>query len=1196
MKIGLDMQSRQTQDSRDRGIGRYSLSLALAMLRQRRGHEFSILLNGRFKRSLNLVMDDFGIEPGDPQVRIYQTLPHSTEWHAQDAWRHEASKLLRQSSLAAMGLDMVHCTSLFENPAGDASTSWGDVPTGSLHAVTLYDLIPYSFQDIYLRDPTMRASYLRKIQQLRDADLLLAISDFSRAEAIERLGIDPHRVVNIAGAADARFQEVDIDPGTRASLLARFGLGRFVMYTGGIDHRKNIERLIQAYASLPRELVAQFQLVIVCSVQLAQKEELQRLAASHGLAPDRLVMTGFVSDQDLLHFYNLCELFVFPSWCEGFGLPVLEAMQCGAPVIAAGTSSLPEVVGFPEALFDPYSISDISAKIRRALEDEAFRAALKEHGRLQAQKFSWDASATLALDAMEESHDRRGPRNTLVPVAETSPDRPTLAFVSPLPPGKSGIASYSAELLPYLEEHYEITLICSSGEINEPYLEANFQVKTPEWLRENASAFDRIVYQFGNSDHHTYMFRLLEELPGTVVLHDFWLSNILEHTQLHNPEPYIWDQYLHYAHGWPALARRVGRGHDRAAITAFPANRRVIDGAIGVILHSQFSAALATSWYGDDMMANIRVVKHQRSVAPKFDKAAAKAKLGLRPDEWLVCSFGFIDATKHSLRLARSFLASDLHHQRKARLVFVGQNPGDDYGREMAELVAGSAGRVSFTGFAADEDYALYLQAADAAVQLRGQSRGETSGAALDCLAHEVPLVINDNGAFSQIPDVAVIKLADDFDDATLTTTLNGLMDDPARLQAISVAGRHYLVEECHPRITALHYRDAIEAFHREHPGALRLATVDRLGLLASQHQPGSGDFDLAVAAVQANFPKRATQSHLYVDERLFDGMDREDEGAWKAALLAPGESRIEMLGLGSGGYINPVGRTASFLGLEAIALPATGIDLRQDDMFLLSPRSAFADTEQQAGLARLLRDAAMQQSRVVWYWPSLARDVATLGLARVSEAWLRYSAEGHAIVVDTEADARWLCDHQLLMGTAAAGSLPIFHPIDSAIRNVAGLRALVRDGEAEGWQIAKAVVATPHAWVATDAALNTRVGVLRDGCLVATGNDGYLVYGPYARVPAGRYTLAIWGALDPPVSETSAQTRFEVATDSGKTVLKEGPLSEGQGPIAEASIVLEAPSHDLELRIWVDSGASLAFRGYYLSPVESAPHLLQGS
>ena len=119
------------------------------------------------------------------------------------------------------------------------------------------------------------------------------------------------------------------------------------------------------------------------------------------------MLTGFVPEEDLLVLYNLCKAFVFPSWHEGFGLPALEAMSCGRAVIGANTSSVPEVIGRDDALFDPMSDSSIAAKLEEVLTNDAFRSELERHGLEQAKRFSWDASAQRAIAAFEALHARK---------------------------------------------------------------------------------------------------------------------------------------------------------------------------------------------------------------------------------------------------------------------------------------------------------------------------------------------------------------------------------------------------------------------------------------------------------------------------------------------------------------------------------------------------------------------------------------------------------------------------------------------------------------------------------------------------------------------------------------------------------------------------------------------------------------------
>ena len=148
---------------------------------------------------------------------------------------------------------------------------------------------------------------------------------------------------------------------------------------------------------LPKDIRKAHQLAIVCAIQDQDRRRLLEIAETGGLSRQEIVMTGFVPEDDLVALYSLCELFVFPSWHEGFGLPALEAMWCDAPVIASNRSSLPEVVGLEDALFDPMDDQSITDAMQRGLTDERFRKKLIANAKKQRVKFSWDDSERRAM-------------------------------------------------------------------------------------------------------------------------------------------------------------------------------------------------------------------------------------------------------------------------------------------------------------------------------------------------------------------------------------------------------------------------------------------------------------------------------------------------------------------------------------------------------------------------------------------------------------------------------------------------------------------------------------------------------------------------------------------------------------------------------------------------------------------------------
>ncbi len=402
MRIVIDLQGAQTE-SRFRGIGRYSLSLSLAIARQRGEHEVIIALNGLFPETLAPIRQAFdGILP-QKNIVVWDAVGPAYELHPDNAVRRAISEKIREAFLVALEPDVVLVTSLFEGYGDDAITTIGRFDGSIPTAVILYDLIPLiSPDEHFLGNQILRTYYAGKIESLKQSRLLLAISERARLEALTSLQFDQDQVVTVSGAFDDAFVKIEIADTDRADLLKRLGISRpFVFYTGGADDRKNLHRLIEAYAGLSPALRAQYQLVLAGKMPPGHTQSFKDTAARHGLESYEILLPGYVDDADLLKLYNICALFVFPSLHEGFGIPPLEAMSCGAPVIGSHATSLLEVIGLPEAMFDPESVPSIQAKLEEALVDTALRQRLVSHGLVHSKTFTWDRSAKLALKALK---------------------------------------------------------------------------------------------------------------------------------------------------------------------------------------------------------------------------------------------------------------------------------------------------------------------------------------------------------------------------------------------------------------------------------------------------------------------------------------------------------------------------------------------------------------------------------------------------------------------------------------------------------------------------------------------------------------------------------------------------------------------------------------------------------------------------
>lgn len=413
MRIVIDMQGAQTE-SRFRGIGRYTLSFAHAVVRNRGEHDVILVLNGLFPETIEPIRAAFGGVLSQESIRVWYAPGSVKEEQAGNETRRKVAELMREAFIASLQPDIIHLTSLFEGYVDDAVTSIGYFDKVTPVSVTLYDLIPLLNQEQYLKsNPQYEAFYRRKIESLNKAARMLAISDYAKQEAMEPLAADENRIVAVSTAIEDHFTQRHISVEESKLVRDKFSINQsFVLYTGGADERKNLPRLIQAYAALNSKLRQEHQLVFAGKMPEADLACFKALAARFGLQKEELIFTGYITDDELVVLYNLCKLYVFPSWHEGFGLPALEAMACGAPVIGSNTTSLPEVIGIDAALFDPFDVVAITEKINHVLTHEKFRQQLQIHALTRIEKFSWDKTSQLAIDTWVNAFTSTSPVNS----------------------------------------------------------------------------------------------------------------------------------------------------------------------------------------------------------------------------------------------------------------------------------------------------------------------------------------------------------------------------------------------------------------------------------------------------------------------------------------------------------------------------------------------------------------------------------------------------------------------------------------------------------------------------------------------------------------------------------------------------------------------------------------------------------------
>ncbi len=566
MRLIIDAQGAQSL-SRNRGIGRYVRSLVQAMAAEPCGHEIILVLNAGFTDTLQAFA---GLLPPDA-IRLWQGPGRQAASDPAHDGRRRAAEHVRASLLQSLGADLLLVGSLFEGWADDAVTG---VPPGVVLPPTVaicYDLIPLMRPESYLESPAARRWYYSRLQQMRRAAGVMAISDSARHEAAERLGLPEEQVRNIQAGVAPHFRPAQ--PGDEApeALLGRYGLPRgAILCVGAVEARKNLDGLIRAYALLPEPLRRAHPLVATGWNDEGQVRGLRRLASELGLDDQSVrLLTSFVPEQDLPGLYRAAALSVCPSLHEGFGLSAAEAMACGVAVLGSNTTSLPEVIGTPSALFDPTDPADMARRIGAILRDEPARAALVAAGLERSRLFTWPETGRRAWRALEaiEVQVRAAGR----PRVRPGERRPRLAVVMPLALGHT----LPPAVLSGLAGSYRVEVLSEDAPTAEWFAEPELAGVELGGLDRLASVrFDRVLYCPGDEPRATLRtLQLLDAHPGVVLLGERPLNALLGEV-LGGQGVAMLQEVLVELHGWQAAL---------AAGSGYPADEALARRAVGVL-------------------------------------------------------------------------------------------------------------------------------------------------------------------------------------------------------------------------------------------------------------------------------------------------------------------------------------------------------------------------------------------------------------------------------------------------------------------------------------------------------------------------------------------------------------------------------------------------------------------------------------
>jgi len=821
MRIGIDYRILAVGSRLvNRGMGRYTQQQLRAVLGVDADNEYILLCNAGADLALiepsvrtapNVVVRSF---PGEPGAAYPATADRATALRRAEEY---------QDWVWAQGIDLYHATTpfLLHQPVLNGFDACPVV-------ATFYDVIPLVFPDRYLADWSVSETYLWALAFVGKADRLVAISEASRQDAVRYLGVPADRIEVAWPVADARFRPMAAEDVQDALLTLRRRARvpeSFALSVTHLHHSKNLLGLLRAYAVLPRGLRGQLPLVVACHFDEFSEATVRRLAHDLGIGDD-VVLTGLVSNAELAALYNAATMVVHPSRYEGFGLPLVEAMQSGTPVVTTTASALPEVAGDAALLVDPDDVDGLAEAMRSLWAEPSLRREMAARGLARARRFDGAQLARHTLDSYRKAVAPAGG-----PEAR-SRSRPHVAMWTPLPPQETGVAGYAAELVGALEASVDVEMFVDDGVVPRPDLLARHRIHhfSAFGRRHRQRPFDAVVYQMGATPLHLYMYAALRAHPGVVVLHDLTLSHVL-YLQAHDGgdvEPFR--QALREVEGRQALEewlaiedRQPGPDREKAMSDFFfqyPMLGGVVDDSLAQVVH--YDAACGELARRYPRARPYLVPMGVRAAAldnPRMAALAARRRLAVDADAFVVGTFGVVHPFKRlesCLRAMSQLVAS----QPSAVLLVVGSPFHPSYADHLVATAhsLGVADHVRFTGHLPDAELDAMLAATDVVVNLRFPFMKQMSATILRAAAAGKPVVITDVPEWRFLPEEVCprVPLGDEVE--ALTACLAAFAGDAAGLQRAAAAARAFFEKEGTIDRLAHRYLEVLDDVYRLSP------------------------------------------------------------------------------------------------------------------------------------------------------------------------------------------------------------------------------------------------------------------------------------------------------------------------------------------------------------------------------------------
>lgn len=795
MNIAIDVLGILSPGSKNRGIGNYTISQLKSIFEKDKENRYFLL---NFYEDSNL-QDILGYSDNVSEHFFY--LGKDNFLSKNNKFKGIMKNLI-VNFFKENEIDVFYMTSVFDGNFPYDMEWFSDVKT----CTTLYDVIPYVFKERYLANKTMYKNYMVWINNVKKMDRLLAISQSAKDDMIKYFNVDSEKINVIYAGTDNCYKSLPISVSYRDEFKKIYDItNEFIMCTGGDDDRKNIEGLILAYSKMPKELINKYQLVIVCKLSQASEDRYYEIARNYNVR-DRVILTNFVPLEHLILLYNLAHVVAFPSQYEGFGLPVVEAMACGTPVLTSNNSSLGEIAEGAAVLVDPFDVDDITRGLVEILVNSNLND-LKQKGYERVKKFTWEEVALSSLNVLNEFGGK---------IKELEINSERIAFFTPLPPIQSGISDYSVDIIKKLSKSFFIDVYIDKGYTPKCELPNNVNIYEHRHFLKNKSNYLEVVYQMGNSEYHSYMIEYIKLYPGILVLHDYNLHGLLHFKATKEGNLQKYREFLYEDYSKEVVDNYVEdftSGKTTLRDFELPCNGTVTNYSKKVIVHSDYSKRLLLE---KDISKNVRKIHHYAKIEKLVNKGEVRQVYNIDDNELIISAFGHIHETKRIMPILKAFKKL-LSKFSNISLYLVGK-PSPSIEAEINQYMVAKNldSKVTITGYTDINEFERYMDISDICLNLRYPYNGETSGSLMRILAKGKCVLVSDIGSFSEVPDNCCIKLdspenlSEEVEVDMIAEKLEMLILNPNHVSKIANNARRFAIDNLNIDSIAQQYAEFI--------------------------------------------------------------------------------------------------------------------------------------------------------------------------------------------------------------------------------------------------------------------------------------------------------------------------------------------------------------------------------------------------